>query len=172
MKKLTLLILIAVLVLGLIASVVVARGPANRATGSIWLDIVGDDWNRYMEFDAHAGKDLRPAKGTICWYQWLGAQELLEITSPRHELEVKYVNVDGDTAWFAAGPESQWPARIGWWLVVQVHDGGAPATGGDEVDLKWVSDESAASTMVEGKVPLASSYISIGGNLVVHYYED
>ena len=169
MKKLAFLMLIAVLVLGLIASAVVAGGPANKATGSIWLDVVNDDWNRYMEFDAHAEKDGRPAKGTICWYQWLGPEELLEIIDPSFELEVKYVRVDDGTAWFAAGPDHR-----DYWLVVQVLDGGTPATGGDEVDLVWVTiggtaGEDRAEEIVKDGETLDSVYTSIGGNLVVHF---
>ncbi len=168
MKKLALLILMAVLVLGLIASVVVARGPANRATGSVWLDHENDGQNRYVEFDAHAAKDDgRPAKGTIYWYQWTGTQEW-DDTSPVHVVEVKYVEVDGDTAWFAAGPGSQG------WLVMKVRDVGSPASDGDEVSAVWVTSEADAEAMVISGVDLTGrvyTYELIGGNLVVHYYE-
>ena len=165
MKKFALLMLMAVLVLGLIASVVVAGGPANRATGSVWLDL-GDGQNRYMEFDAHAGKELRPAKGTFCWYQWTGTQEWYD-TNPVFVLEVEYVKVDSDTAWFAAGPDSG-----GRWLVAKVLDGGTPATDGDVVSLEWVGSAAVAEQWVaEGHV-LTYVYTSIGGNLVVHYYEE
>jgi hypothetical protein len=167
MKKFALLMLMAVLVLGLIASVVVARGPANRATGSVWLDHENDGQNRYVEFDAHVGKDGRPAKGTIYWYQWTGTQEWYD-TSPVHVVEVKYVEVDGNTAWFAAGPGSQG------WLVMKVCDLGTPASDGDEVSAVWVTTESAAEAMVNLKGSLSGNvytYELIGGNLVVHYYE-
>ena len=166
MKKFALLMLMAVLVLGLIASVVVAGGPANRATGSVWLDH-GDAWNRYIEFDAHAERDGRPAKGTIYWYQWQGPQEWNE-TSPSHVVEVKYVEVEGDTAWFAAGPGSQG------WLVMKVRDVGTPASDGDEVSAVWVTSEAAAEAMVILKGDLTGNvytYELIGGNLVVHYSE-
>lgn len=166
MKKLAFLIFMAVLVLGLIASVVVARGPANRATGSVWLDYEDDGQNRYIEFDAHVGKDGRPAKGTIYWYQWTGTQEWYD-TSPVHVLEVKYVIVDSNTAWFFAGPGSQG------WLVMKVYDFGSPASDGDEVSAVWVISEIAAAAMVDLKGDLSGSvytYELIGGNLVVHYY--
>ena len=160
--------LMAVLVLGLMASVVVARGPANRATGSVWLDH-GDAWNRYVEFDAHAARDGRPAKGTIHWYQWQGPQEWYE-TSPRHVVEVKYVEVDVDTAWFAG------PGSDGRWLVMKVCDFSTPASDGDEVFAVWVPNESTAKGVVETKGDLSGGlvyeYGLIGGNLVVHYYED
>ena len=168
MKKFALLILMAVLVLGLIASVVVARGPANRATGSVWLNYKNDGQNRYMEFDAHAARDGgRLAKGTFCWYQWTGTQEWYE-TTPVFVLEVKYVKVDGDTAWFATGPDSG-----GRWLLAKVIDGGTPATDGDVVSLEWVGSASEAEQWVAADVPddLTYIYTSIGGNLVVHYYE-
>ena len=166
MKKLALLMLMAVLVLGLIASVVVARGPSNRATGSVWLDH-GDNYNRYVEFDAHAERDGRPAKGTIYWYQWQGPQEWHE-TSPRHVVEVKCVEVDVDTAWFAG------PGSDGRWLVMKVRDVGTPASDGDEVSAVWVADKNAAAIMLStgeltGKV---YTYGLIGGNLGVHYYEE
>ena len=166
MKKLALLMLMAVLVLGLIVSVVVARGPSNRATGSVWLDH-GDNYNRYVEFDAHAERDGRPAKGAIYWYQWQGPQEWHE-TSPRHVVEVKCVEVDVDTAWFAG------PGSDGRWLVMKVRDVGTPASDGDEVSAVWVADENAAAIMLStgdltGNV---YTYGLIGGNLVVHYYEE
>jgi hypothetical protein len=166
MKKFALLMLMAVLVLGLIASVVVAGGPANRATGSVWLDH-GDAWNRYIEFDAHAARDGRLAKGIIYWYQWQGPQEWDE-TSPRHVVEVKYVKVEGDTAWFAAGPGSQG------WLVMKVRDLGTPASDGDEVSAVWVTSEADAEAMVILGGDLTGNvyiYELIGGNLVVNYYE-
>ena len=169
MKKLALLMLMAVLVLGLIASVVVARGPSNRATGSVWLDH-GDNDNRYIEFDAHAEREGRPAKGTIYWYQWQGPQEWHE-TSPSHVVEVVYVEVVGDTAWFA-GPKS------GRWLVMKVRDLGTPASDGDEVSAVWVSNESIALQVLEDQDDLYGyggtvyEYGLIGGNLVVHYYEE
>ena len=168
MKKFALLMLMAVLVLGLIASVVVARGPANRATGSVWLDH-GDTWNRYVEFDAHAARDGRPAKGTIHWYQWQGPQEWYE-TSPSVVVEVKYVEVEGDTAWFAG------PGSGSSWLVMKVCDFSTPASDGDEVFAVWVLNESKAREVVEAKSDLYGGlvyeYGLIGGNLVVHYYEE
>ena len=94
MKKLALLMLMAVLVLGLIASVVVAGGPANRATGLVWLN--GLDGDIHVEFDAHMAKDdNRPAKGSVFWYRY-GVLRL--------ELDVICCEVDGDTAWFATVP--------------------------------------------------------------------
>jgi len=161
MKKFALLILMAVLVLGLIASVVVARGPANKATGSVWLDHPGkDDPDRYIEFDAHEAKDENgDAKGTVCWYQqW-------DDVSPTFIFNVVCVNVvDNNTVRFAAGPGTKG------YLVFEVVDGGTPGVNNDALSLQWVLGFDDACTMVGSDTLLDTVYIITGGNLVVHFY--
>ena len=168
MKKAIIFIVIAALVLTITPALIYAgNGPAEKATGAVWLDH-SDAWNRYVEFNAHVPKgDEEYGKGSVTWYQWTGAQEWYEVT-PRHQVVVKYVKVDGDTAYFAAGPGLQG------WLVMKVKDGGSPATIGDEVSAVWVSTEVAAKSAVENMtLPTSNLYIYtlIGGNLVVHSYE-
>jgi len=161
MKKLAFLILMAVLVLGLIASVVVARGPANRATGLVWLN--GRDGDIHVEFDAHMAKDGRPAKGSICWYRY---------GDLRFELDVICCEVDGTTAWFAAGPTGPDDFSDLGYLVFKVVDGGTPGDNGDTLSVQWKSDRDDACSMVENKETPSGPYTIIGGNLVVHYYEE
>jgi len=160
MKKFTLLMLVAVLVLGLLASVVVARGPANRATGLVWFEGTGDI---HVEFDAHMAKDDRPAKGSICWYRY---------GDLRFELDVICCKVDGITAWFAAGPTGPDDVSDLGYLVFKVIDGGTPGDNGDALSVQWVNNETDACTMVVSGDDPIHQYTIIEGNLVVHYYEE
>lgn len=169
MKKAIVFIVIAALVLTITPALIYAKnGPAEKATGAVWLDYRHDGWNRYVEFNAHVPKgDEEYGKGSVTWYQWQGVKEWYEVT-PRHQVVVKYVEVCDDTAWFAAGPGSQG------WLVMKVKDGSSPATIGDEVSAVWVNTEVAAKEMVEAMGNLSGNvytYNLIGGNLVVHSYE-
>ena len=163
MKKLVLLILMAVLVLGLIASVVVAKGPANRATGLVWLEGAGDI---HVEFDAHMAKDVRPAKGSVCWYRY----GVLRV-----ELDVICCNVVDNIAWFATVPTyldvGVNPIYVDQFLFFKVVDGGTPGDNGDAFSVQWVTDRDDACSMVENQSDPSGVYTIIGGNLVVHYYE-
>jgi len=172
MKKVIVFIVIAALVLTVTPALIFSgnNGPAEKATGAVWLGYpVGG--NRYVEFNAHEPKgDEEYGKGSVTWYQWTGTQEWYEVI-PTFQLAVKYVNVDGDTACFAAGPNPH-PTKV--WLVMKVKDGGSPATIGDEVSAVWVSTEDAAEIAVKSMILPTSglyTYTLIGGNLVVHSYE-
>ena len=161
MKKFALLMLMAVLVLGLIASVVVARGPANRATGLVWLN--GLEGDIHVEFDAHMIMEGRPAKGSVFWYRY-GVL--------RFGLDVICCRVEDNTAWFAAGPTGPDDANpdLGY-LVFKVVDDGTPGDNGDLLSVQWIKNESDDCDMVTGMGEPSSAYTIIGGNLVVHYYE-
>jgi len=162
MKKFALLMLMAVLVLGLIASVVVARGPANRATGLVWL------WHEeggdiHVEFDAHMTMAGRPAKGSVFWYRY-GVL--------RFGLDVICCKVVDNIAWFAAGPTGPDDVSDLGYLVFRVVDVGTPGDNGDTLSVQWIENETDACTMVTGMGEPLHPYPIIGGNLVVHYYEE
>ena len=84
-------------------------------------------------------KDNRSAKGSMLWYQWKGSPVPPDLPSPTFDLDVKYVSVDGNAAWFAVGPAPRG------FLVIKVVDGGTPGTNGDEISAVWVSEDTAIS---------------------------
>lgn len=163
MRKLTVLILVVVVALGLMVSMIGAKGPANKVTGSIWLDKEDLNDEFYAEFNAHEGIDGEPAKGKIEWYM---NGEL------RFELDVVCCHVKEGVAWFAVGPLIASTNRK--YLVFKVVDGGTPGVNGDKVylSLPWVDDLSTACAMVTGEETdsLYTGNTITGGNLVVHFY--
>ena len=167
MKKLTVLMLVVVMVLGLMLIVVGARGPANRATGLVWLN--GRDGDIHVELDAHMTMAGRPAKGSVFWYRY----GVLRV-----ELDVICCNVggvDGDTAWFATVPtyldEGVNPIYEDQFLFFKVVDGGTPGDNGDALSVQWIPDRDDACSLAENQGEPSGVYNIIGGNLVVHYYE-
>ena len=165
MKKLTVLMLVVVMVLGLMLIVVVAGGPANRATGLVWLN--GRDGDIHVEFDAHMTMAGRPAKGSVFWYRY----GVLRV-----ELDVICCNVVGNIAWFATVPTyldvGVNPIYGDQFLFFKVVDGGTPGDNGDALSVQWIPDRDDACSMVENQGEPSGVYTIIGGNLVVHYYEE
>ena len=149
--------LVVVMVLGLMLIVVVAGGPANRATGLVWLN--GRDGDIHVEFDAHMIMAGRPAKGSVFWYRY-GVL--------RFGLDVICCKVVDDTAWFAAGPTGPDDVSDLGYLVFEVVDGGTPGDNGDALSVQWEYDRDDACTMVENMSQPSGAYTIIGGNLVVH----
>jgi hypothetical protein len=169
-NKLLAIVVIMVLMLFLVASVAGARGPANRATGSVWIEH-SSYADTYVEFNAHAESPdgRRAAKGTLYWYSGVEGKTLEEIKemNPTFTVNIKYVNVQGDSAWFA-GPRSDQNR----WLFVKVVDGGSPGFGNDYIPLENLNNEEDARNKVEGMTdPGAHNWTIYGGNLVVHYYQ-
>ena len=165
MKKLTVLMLVVVMVLGLMVSMIVARGPANRATGLVWFE---EEGNTHVEFDAHMIMDGRPAKGSVLWYRY----GVLRV-----RLDVICCEVDDDTAYFAAEPtyldegvDSKYGDQF---LFFKVVDGGTPGDNGDVFVVEWLLERSDACSNVHEMIdPSWPPYTIIGGNLVDHYYEE
>ncbi len=88
-----------------------------------------------------------------------------------YDVEVQYVNVDGDTAWFA-GPvvsasDSGWTSQ---WFFGKVMDGGEPAAGVDQVWGSFVTMEEAETGVAEMLDPSNGPFPVDMGNLQVHMY--
>lgn len=166
-RKWVLLALASVLVL---SGTSAAGGPADKATGSVTT--VANKAGVYFAvvFDAHEGKDGRPAKGDFA----LTKYDADDTVQWLQEYEVKYVRVEGDVAYFGAMRRDG--SRRGHWYCIYVLDGGTPGRKGDRVSWQrpddlgtdahalydaWVSDWVANATATGGRRIVA-------GNLVVH----
>lgn len=151
-------------------------GPGAKATGGIEVQREGN--TAWVEFNAHEGDADHPgrgrqqAKGEFSWY--LGGME-----DPTREIhvDVRYVKVDGNEAWFAgeAVVDTNNGALEGRWFVVQVLDGGTPARRGDRVWWQWLpvetedfDPEAEAAGMVGDMETPANEKEIVSGNLVVH----
>jgi hypothetical protein len=73
-----------------------------------------------------------------------GALHYSDVTGAWYDVNVKYVTVSGDEAWFAgpvvAASNSGW---IGNWLFAKVYDGGEPAAGVDQVWGSFTNETAA-----------------------------
>ena len=115
-------------------------GPAEKATGGIKVK-EGENW-AWVDFNAHEAKGNRDAKGTFWW--WLGGKD-----DPTHtiKVDVEYVKVEGDTAWFAGmavkdeDENGETGNKIDDWFFVKAYDGGTPATDGDQIWWQWLGEE-------------------------------
>ena len=163
MTRLIAITLTVVLVLTLCSGLAFAKGPAEKATGTVG----GPPRGWYADFNAHEAKENQPAKGSMhMWSDEVG-REL--------DLQVKYVSVEGDTTWFAAlCTYDSWVGhshyRVGKWFFVKVHDGGTPGRKGDHIGWDWNSgtNEADVVTRVSNMVSPANWWSVTDGNLVVH----
>jgi len=166
MRKLTILILVVVMVLGLMLLAVGARGPANKVTGEIWIEVFLNDGTliqeSYSEFVAFERDDN---KGYISMRTWTVGRDEVEI---HLEVPVLCCNVvDKNTAWFAWGTED-----LGC-TVVKVVDGGSPGDPNDEIYFESFDELDNVCDMVTGETELSMEeyiVVIVGGNIVVHYY--
>jgi hypothetical protein len=85
--------------------------------------------------------------------------------------DVKYVNVEGEDAWFGAlvtdASETSW---VGNWVFVKTHDGGEPATGVDQVWGSFVNETIAQNGVATMGTPGDGPFTVTEGNLQVHTY--
>jgi len=142
---------------------VLAGRAAEKATGTVITSSRG--WS--TSFNAHEAANGRPAKGEMYFWSDVVVREL--------DLDVRYVTVEGDEAWYAAlCTYDSWVGhphyRVGRWFFVKVEDGGTPGTAGDKIWWDWDSgtSESSAESRVLGKETPNYEHTIIDGNLVVH----
>jgi hypothetical protein len=169
MKKLTILMLVVVMILGLMLLAVGARDTVNKVTGEIWvwveyLEESGQEESGHIEFDVHdrEGED----KGCIYWYEY---DDNVDTDIPWMISPVLCCNfVDENTAWVVVETEAE-----GVWIVLKVVDGGSPGADYDEVYFEYVFSEldDACKMVAKAKKDPSLEATIIGGNLIVHYYE-
>lgn len=153
------------LVLGLFLAMAMpafAGGSADKATGSgDWINGQGLDF--YAEFNAHEGKDGRPAKGSL--YQ------NLDDGTGGFTVEVDAVMVFDGYACFGGNTDSAWgtyASHLNEYRWTTVVDGGSglTETGDDYLRGGWVGT-SAPSWCLNGDT--ASNNAWYGGNVQIHY---
>jgi len=157
MKKLITITLAVVLVLTLGTGLALAKGPTEKATGTVLDD---NEW--YADFNAHEGMKGGPAKGSMRTWNDVIGRDLY--------YDVKYVLVDGDKAWFAAlCTGDSWGELVERWLFVKVEDNATPGSKGDKIGWDWKStNEGDAGDRVLAQEDPINERVVIDGNLVVH----
>jgi len=164
MRKLFVIAVAVALLVGIIViPIFAARKAAEKVTGTVG----GPPRGWYAEFDAHEAFGHRPAKGAM--RRWS------DVVGRVTYFDVKYVRVEGNTAWFAAVctyDSSTTDNREGKWAFVKVFDGGTPGTTGDKIGWDWNSvNETDAESRVEAMdTPDNGPWSITDGNLVVHTY--
>ena len=150
-----------------VAFPVFAKGPMNKATGSITMGSP----SQALNFNAHdAGAYSASDKGSVEYsnyeYPYVGAVDYLHYTAP-----VMCASVDAgamNTRFMYQIPTG-WSGLSGLYVVAQVHDGGTPGINGDTYGHAATGDLATAMSWCEtGFAP--SMYPVTGGNLVVHTY--
>ena len=158
----------------LLASVTFAAPAAKpKATGDAdWINGEAFDQPANLTFNAintDVAKGL--AKGSAIYTD----------ANVTYTMDVQYLKVDGNTAWFAGqvtsvtvtGTNPQ--IYVGHWILYQVVDGGEPGIGVDQI---WGEDLSvsnpatgiaqAFNKVAEGAKPLGGPFVLTGGNVQVH----
>ena len=114
---------------------------SNNAAGKI---TIADDNGGSVDFKAVDGKDGQPSTGYLRLKSGDGSKET--------EAEVKYVNVDGDYAWFAGQCTRDSGGLTGRWFFAAVHDGGTPGKLVDHIWFDWLPDTADAEAVAKSKV--------------------
>jgi hypothetical protein len=163
MRRFFLVVLIA-MILTIPSAIVVAGGPAEKATGSIGIYEPWDGGHRKVSFNAHEASGNRPAKGNMIDMVFGPDGNLRR----KFQYDVVYVHVEDNWARFGAYCiYDSGGVKTGDWLYVKVEDGGTPGTAGDYIGWKWGTE-----TQVENWVNNGGNTgwwrLAISGNLAVH----
>lgn len=82
--------------------------------------------------------------------------------------DVKYVNIEGDDAWFAGqvtkASQTSW---VGNWVFVKVHDGGPPANVGDVISGSFTDENTAKLGVANMANPADGPFVVTHGNIKV-----
>ena len=142
-----------------------AKGPAEKATG----EVGGAPRGWRAEFSAHEEYGGKDAKGEMkTWSDQVGRELIYKI---------KYVQVDQNTAWFAAlctYDSSISDNREGRWLLVKVLDDGEPGYEVDNFGWNWIGTDNYQAEDWVNKMSSAAPgnhwWLVKNGNLQVHTY--
>jgi len=164
MKKLTILMLVVVMVLGLMLLAVGASAPVNKVTGEIWgwVEYLGESGHLVFDVYDREGED----KGCVYFYE---DGDDVDINEPWMISPVLCCHfVDENTAWFAVETEA-----TGVYMVIKVVDGGSPGAVCDEMyfDYVYYKLDAACKMVAKAKKDPSFEATIVGGNLVVHYCE-
>ena len=132
------------------------NGPADKVTGSYWVDIGANSY--YAEISAHGAFGKKDAKGNFYWSGVRSGQPYY------FEATVTDVDASGNKArvWGTVdNVVGTTHIKAGWTFWFDVVDGGSPGTNGDTMEYQWLTGNSSHW----GPVAVTD------GNLVVHTYE-
>lgn len=134
----------------------------SSVTGKVQISA---DTNKYTwaEFSTRQGKDGLSATGSL--HLWS------EDNSRQTYVNLAYLNVDGEYAWFAGQCTNDNGSLTGRWLFVAVHDGGNPGRLADHIWWEWLPNspdaEAVAKSKVENLEKPADNKSIKAGNIVV-----
>lgn len=141
--------------------------PANNVTGKVQILNDSDEY-AWAEFEAYEAKNSQPANGSFHYWLEDGSEEIY--------VDVVYVKVDGEYAWFAGKCSKASGELVGRWLFLAAHDGGDPGRLVDHIWWEWLPDTADAQAVAERKVnnlkkPASNKSIK-AGNVVVNFYDE
>ncbi len=84
-----------------------------------------------------------------------------------YQVDVQYVNVSGNEAWFA-GPVVSGNVGAGNWLFAKVLDGGEPSIGLDKIWGSFTTEATAKAGVATMSNPGDGAFDITSGNLQVH----
>lgn len=90
-----------------------------------------------------------------------------DVNGAFYAVDVKYVSVSGDDAWFA-GPVVSGNILVGSWIFVEVNDGGEPGIGVDQAWGSVVTEAVAKAGVASMSDPGDGPFAITSGNLQVH----
>jgi len=117
--------------------------PANSASGKVEI-VSSDDQTASAEFKANVGKAQQPANGFF--------RVSAEDKGTETYVDVVYVKVDGDYAWFAGKCTRDSEGLMGRWFFIVVHDGGKPGRLADHIWWDCLPDTDDAESIAKEKV--------------------
>ncbi|MDD5459507.1 MAG: hypothetical protein PHF37_08965 [Phycisphaerae bacterium] len=87
------------------------------------------------------------------------------------KIDIRYIKVDGNCAWFAGKCSQDPQGRQNSWVFFAVQDGGSPGNLVDYLWVEWMSAEPGTEIQAKGKVdnlerPSESQSIN-GGNIII-----
>jgi len=143
-----------------------AEEPALASNAKGTVQVSDEGGNAYIEFEVQEGKDNKAASGSFHFR--------LDDGSRDSYVEVAYVKVDGEYAWFAGDCTRDNAGMAGRWLFIAVHDGGRPGRLVDHIWLEWLPKtpdaENIAKRKVENLEKPANNKPIKTGDIVVNCY--
>ena len=142
-----------------------AKGPMNKATGSIWMS----DPSQSVSFNAFdAGANSASDRGSVTYanYTYAAATPEGYLT---YTVPVMCATVAGDDARFMYQIPAGFPGLTGLYVLAAVHNGGTSGVEGDTYGHTATGDLATAMSWCESGVGV-SNYPITAGNLQVHTY--
>ena len=139
---------------------------ANKAMGEVEISADNGE-SAWAEFRVSDATSQSSASGFF--HYWLDDK------SKESYVEMAYVKVDGEYAWFAGKCSKSSENLTGRWFFAAVHDGGMPGNLVDHIWWDWLADTPNAESIAKEKVenmerPTANKPIE-SGDVTVRFYD-